>query len=62
MRHVFFRPLALALTVLATVPAVEALACGGCFSPPTPTIDQTVRQDAERVLFVRDPVTKVSTV
>ena len=62
MRHVFFRPLALALTLLATVPAIEALACGGCFSPPTPTIDQTVRQDAERVLFVRDPVTKVSTV
>lgn len=39
-----------------------ALACGGCFSPPTATVDQTVVQDAERVLFVRDEKTKKSVV
>ena len=57
MRH--FPSILVLLTLLASV---DALACGGCFSPPTPTIDQTVRQDAERVLFLRDPVTKLSTV
>ncbi len=40
----------------------QALACGGCFSPPSPTPDQTVVQDAERVLFVRDEKTKKSIV
>ncbi|MSQ82583.1 MAG: DUF2330 domain-containing protein [Myxococcales bacterium] len=37
-------------------------ACGGCFSPPSPIPDQTVVQDAERVLFVRDEKTKKSIV
>ncbi|MBM4342113.1 MAG: DUF2330 domain-containing protein [Deltaproteobacteria bacterium] len=40
----------------------EAQACGGCFSPPSPVPDQTVVQDAERVLFVRDEATKKSIV
>lgn len=54
--------LALGLAALAVPFAAEALACGGCFSPPAPTADQTVVQNAERVLFVRDEKTKKSTV
>jgi len=50
------------LVLLGLLAGTDALACGGCFSPPTPVIDQTVRQDAERVLFLRDPLTKLSTV
>ena len=46
-------------SVVSTAPAQ---ACGGCFSPPNPSTDQTVRQNAERILFVRDEVTKKSTV
>lgn len=44
----------LALWMLAASPA---WACGACVAPPGPT---TVEQKAERVLFVRDPVTKQS--
>ena len=52
-----------AATVIAGVSAPQtAEACGGCFSPPAPTVDQTVVQDAERVLFVRDEKTKKSIV
>lgn len=51
------------LVLLSLLVGTEALACGGCFSPPvSPTIDPTVLQDAERVLFLRDPQTKLSTV
>ena len=42
--------LALATTLLAA----DAFACGGCFSPPGPNL---VVQDAERILFARDPKT-----
>ncbi len=58
------RPTYLALGLaLATAPLAQtALACGGCFSPPAPTLDQTVVQNAERVLFYRDEITKKSTV
>lgn len=57
--HLFrqlFRTLctSLALLLLATSPA---WACGACVAPPGPS---TVQQKAERVLFVRDPVTKQS--
>ena len=48
--------------VLATASTAPAYACGGCFSPPSPTIEQTVVQNAERILFVRDELTKKSTV
>ncbi|MCO4763996.1 MAG: DUF2330 domain-containing protein [Myxococcales bacterium] len=34
--------------------STDAMACGGCFSPPGPNL---VVQDAERILFYRDPVT-----
>ena len=57
MRRIF----ATLLGVLALLPA-HAYACGGCFSPPSPVIDQTVVQNAERVLFLRDPLTNLSTV
>jgi MYXO-CTERM domain-containing protein len=46
--------------VLSAFSAQDALACGGCFSPPSPTPDQIVVQDAERVLFVRDEKNKTS--
>ncbi len=59
MRHFLFAILCMGALQL---PSLDAHACGGCFSPPSPQVDQTVRQDAERVLFVRDPVTKQSTV
>ena len=55
------RILATFLTLFALVPA-HAYACGGCFSPASPQIDQTVVQNAERVLFLRDEVTKLTTV
>ncbi len=62
--EIAMRPTYLALGLaLATAPLAQtALACGGCFSPPAPTIDQTVVQNAERVLFYRDATTKKSTV
>jgi hypothetical protein len=62
MQHFPIRAAALTVLVFAQLSALDALACGGCFSPPAPTPDQTVLQDAERVLFVRDPLTKQSTV
>ena len=48
--------------------AAPAVACGGCFNmvpppppkPGEPVISSPVVQDAERVLFLRDEVTKVS--
>ena len=49
------------LLLLALAPA-RAFACGGCFSPPSPQVDQTVVQDAERVLFMRDEASKLTTV
>ena len=52
----------LALAVFAPFLPAHAYACGGCFSPPSPQIDQTVVQNAERVLFLRDEKTKKSTV
>lgn len=42
--------------------AQSAYACGGCFSPPAADQKQTVVQNAERVLFMRDEKTKKSTV
>ena len=48
-----------ALCLIAVLAPLEALACGGCFSPPGPGL---VVQDAERVLFHRDPGTKTTTV
>ncbi|MBM4343967.1 MAG: DUF2330 domain-containing protein [Deltaproteobacteria bacterium] len=57
------RILCLCLAAVAlTLPAAQAFACGGCFSPLVPNIAQTVVQDAERVLFVRDEVAKKSIV
>lgn len=47
-----------ALCLITALLPREALACGGCFSPPGPGL---VVQDAERVLFHRDPGTKVTT-
>ena len=49
------------LALAASLPA-HAYACGGCFSPPAPQIDQTVVQNAERVLFMQDPATQLTTV
>ncbi|MBI5607500.1 MAG: DUF2330 domain-containing protein [Deltaproteobacteria bacterium] len=52
----------LAVVLLATTAAsTPAWACGGCFVPP---IDSAapILQNAERILFVRDPATKKSTV
>ena len=59
-------------TLLATFTALAvclitqpAWACGGCFGPPPPPQapqNFAVLQNAERVLFVRDPNTKKSTV
>ena len=42
--------------------AGQAWACGGCFSPPSSDTKQTVVQNAERVLFLRDDKTKLATV
>jgi hypothetical protein len=44
-----------ALAFIVALPARQALACGGCFSPPAATVQQTVVQDAERVLFYTHP-------
>jgi len=52
----------LALAALLTLPTSHALACGGCFSPPSSDTKQTVFQNAERVLFVRDEANKKSIV
>ncbi len=56
----FKRLLALALVAFSAL-SVPAWACGGCFVPP---INSTapILQNAERILFVRDPATKKSTV
>lgn len=48
-----------ALLAFTAVPMGTAFACGGCFSPPGPNL---VVQDAERILFYRDPVTNKTTV
>ncbi len=54
--------LALAWTIMGTQ-AGTAYACGACISPTLDTApNQVVVQNAERVLFLRDPVSKVSTV
>ncbi len=45
-----------ALALVTTMPS-SGHACGGCFSPPGPGL---VVQDAERVLFHRDPITKTT--
>ncbi len=47
----------LAAGALLVLSPTDVLACGGCFSPPGPGL---VVQDAERVLFHRDPVTKTT--
>ncbi len=55
--------LVLALGALtSTMVAAQSLACGGCFSPPSADTKQTVVQNAERVLFLRDDKTKLATV
>lgn len=56
--------IAAAVVIASTQFAASASACGGCVSPPVVgTLDkQQVLQNAERVLFVHDPVTKKSTV
>ncbi len=51
---------AILCAALGLVSASPAWACGGCFSPPSPQLDQTVLQSGERVLFVRDAATQVS--
>ncbi len=50
---------ALVLGLCGVMIPSQALACGGCFSPPGPNL---VVQDAERVLFLRDAKTKTSRV
>lgn len=58
------RPL-LAAMLLASISLalpLNALACGGCFSPPGQQNNQLVLQNAERVLFHQDPTTKKSLV
>ena len=57
-----FRLLALSGLLVAPLLAAPAYACGGCFSPPTPEVTQTVVQNAERVLFLHDPATQISNV
>jgi hypothetical protein len=57
----------LSVLALGVAWSVDALACGGCFNqaPPPPPGAQDkayVVQDAERVVFLRDAATKVSTV
>ncbi len=49
----------LSIFLLAALFAAPAFACGGCFSPASPTAEQIVRQNAERVLFVRDGTTSI---
>ena len=58
------RPLLAALLLASTSLALplDALACGGCFSPPGQQNNQLVLQNAERVLFHQDPKTKKSLV
>ena len=48
-----------AFTVGFSATPRTAEACGGCFSPPGPNL---VVQDAERILFYRDPVTNKTVV
>ncbi|MSP93617.1 MAG: DUF2330 domain-containing protein [Myxococcales bacterium] len=52
-------PVLLAALLALPLAAGEALACGGCFIPAS---SSPVVQDAERILFYRDPVTKKSIV
>ena len=52
--------LAFSFAILTSSPAA-AWACGGCFSPSSDT-NQTVVQNAERVLFAHDPATGKSIV
>ncbi len=52
----------LAIALLATTAVgTPAWACGGCFVPPINSA-APILQNAERILFVRDPATKKSTV
>jgi hypothetical protein len=60
MRRHLLAALLLATTSMAL--PLDALACGGCFSPPGQQNNQLVLQNAERVLFHQDPVTKKSLV
>lgn len=59
--------LAVSLSLVASLWCIDAWACGGCFNmaPPPPPGQQSAQyvvQDAERVLFVVDPVTSKSIV
>lgn len=57
-----FKRIALCAVGLLAVTS-DAWACGACISPKLSTgSDAPVVQDAERVLFLRDPVSKISTV
>lgn len=51
--------LAAALALSAGFAPARAWACGACVSPPGPS---PIVQDAERIFFHRDPITKKSTV
>ncbi len=46
-----------ALVGFALLSPQQALACGGCFSPPGQQSNQLILQNAERVLFHQDPKT-----
>ncbi len=54
------RWLLFSVAVIGMAAAVPAWACGGCVSPVSATVQQTVVQDAERVVFVRDEATGTS--
>ena len=58
MKTLWMTTLVAAMAALWT-PAT-AQACGGCFSPPSNDNQQTVVQNAERVLFWRNEATKTS--
>ncbi|MSP90633.1 MAG: DUF2330 domain-containing protein [Myxococcales bacterium] len=51
-----------AATFTVVLPARSAQACGGCFSPPSATVPQTVAQDAERVLYFHNPKNPLETI
>ena len=53
---------AVAAAFVIVLPARPAQACGGCFSPPVASVQQTVAQDSERVLYYRNPKNPLQTV
>ena len=55
----FIAAAAIASALAVIAPAASAWACGGCFSPPGRT---QILQDAERILFYREPATNTTKV